>query len=99
MQDYVTGKILYCHSPPPPPQEVNGRKWENEFLQETFVTALNREKKLRDKLGMKIIMNQDDKNRKLSRVPAVEVEERDDDNNNNNQKQDFVDDDDLDILD
>lgn len=56
LQDYVRGNILYCHNPPIPEGEnslgVDEQKWANIFLKETFKTAIGREKKLSDKLGL-----------------------------------------------
>ena len=56
LKDYVNGNILFCHCPPTPVQkEVNLEfQWEEEFYKETILTALQKEKKLREKLEIKV---------------------------------------------
>ncbi len=65
LKDYVNGNVLYCHCPPLPSQGVynnstkglppiDGRQWEEDFYKETISTALLKEKKLRDKLELKV---------------------------------------------
>eukprot|EP00814_Leptocylindrus_danicus_P006500 CAMPEP_0116049450 /NCGR_PEP_ID=MMETSP0321-20121206/30172_1 /TAXON_ID=163516 /ORGANISM="Leptocylindrus danicus var. danicus, Strain B650" /LENGTH=791 /DNA_ID=CAMNT_0003531879 /DNA_START=150 /DNA_END=2525 /DNA_ORIENTATION=+ len=61
IRDYVEGKLLYCHPPPPavvqdddgvpPHDEYNCFSDHKEFEEETFITALQNTKKLREKFG------------------------------------------------
>lgn len=54
IKDYATGKLLYCH--PPPPLAGDG-----QFLRETIGTALANTKKLRDKLAKSQAKEQQEK--------------------------------------
>ena len=56
LKDYVSGGILYCHSPPKPKSnddKTNNHviQWEISYQKETILTALMKEKKLHDKFG------------------------------------------------
>ncbi len=59
LRDYVSGNILFCHCPPEP-NHVDGAKaigkdqWEEEFYRETISTALQKERKLRERLEVKV---------------------------------------------
>jgi large subunit GTPase 1 len=53
VQDYASGKLLYCHAPPTPPPSVSSLSFvmtDEEYQQETLATALRRTDKLRSKL-------------------------------------------------
>lgn len=105
LRDYGNGSILYCHSPPKPDRKAiqcedfgeeikfvvdDLDKWEEVFYKETILTALRKEDKLREKLGVSTSMilrstesqNNDDSNQKKdNRNDLHSTESIDDDNN------------------
>lgn len=56
LKDYTNGNLLFCHCPPYiPSPEMDENKWEQVFYQETLATCFLRQKKLQEKLGVKIL--------------------------------------------
>ena len=51
LQDYVSGKLLYCQAPPVPDSHLDRNQWESDFHRETLSTTLRSTEKLRNKLG------------------------------------------------
>jgi len=58
LTDYVAGKLLFCHAPPPHVGGgVSGDNWEVMFQRETMLTALTSVTKLSNKLAVVAVSN------------------------------------------
>jgi large subunit GTPase 1 len=56
LKDYTNGNLLFCHCPPcTSSPDMDDKKWEQAFHQETLATCFLRQKKLQEKLGVKMI--------------------------------------------
>lgn len=59
LKDYTHGNLLFCHCPPYVAthnmQQIHEKNWEKIFYQETISTSFLRQKKLQDKLGVKML--------------------------------------------
>jgi len=56
LKDYTNGNLLFCHCPPYISSiDLDEKKWEQVFYQETLATSFLRQKKLQEKLGVKML--------------------------------------------
>lgn len=58
IQDYVVGKLLFCHAPP----SENGLMTQGEFEKETILMLVQNTRKLREKLGVLPLEEQPEEN-------------------------------------
>jgi len=93
IKDYVLGKLLYCHAPPPPGSNTNmiqsidessefidPTEWQDSFQKETLINTLKRTSKLQVKLKNQIQMNDAQQQNEMQddeEDPSMKLHEKD----------------------